>query len=71
MEPKGIPSLSDDDLHCLEKIVAAKFSEECEYSKRFGTKNGWNSNVKAKQLLRIVNSIRATKTSKRIKDQRW
>jgi hypothetical protein len=71
MEPKGISSLSEDDLKCLEKIVAAKFSEECEYSKTFGTKNGWNSNVKANQLLRIMNSIRSTKHSKKIKDQRW
>ena len=71
MEPKGISSLSEDDLKCLEKIVAAKFSEECEYSKTFGTKNGWNSNVKANQLLRIMNAIRATKTVRKIKDQRW
>ena len=71
MEPKGLSSLSEDDLKCLEKIVAAKFAEACEYAKTFDTKNGWHSNTKSQQLLRIMNAVRSTKTSKRIKEQRW
>jgi hypothetical protein len=71
MEPKGIASLSDEDLQCLEKIIAAKFTEACDYAKTFDTKNRWHSNIKSNQLLRIMNAVRSTKTSKRIKEQRW
>tara|TARA_Y100000385_G_scaffold221622_1_gene231354 strand:+ start:1096 stop:1359 length:264 start_codon:yes stop_codon:yes gene_type:complete len=71
MEPKGISSLSDEDLQCLEKIIAAKFTEACDYAKTFDTKNRWHSNIKSNQLLRIMNAVRSTKASKRIKEQRW
>jgi hypothetical protein len=71
MEPKGIMSLSDEDLQCLEKIVSTKFTEACDYAKTFDTKNRWHSNIKSNQLLRIMNAIRATKTVRKIKDQRW
>src|SRR6056300_593284 len=67
MDLKGLSSLSEDDLKCLEKIVSTKFAEACEYAKTFDTKNGWHSNAKSNQLLRIMNAVRTTKTSKRIK----
>jgi len=71
MPRNGIESLSDDDLKCLEKIVSAKFTEACDYAKTFDTKNRWHSNIKSNQLLRIMNAIRATKTVRKIKEQRW
>jgi hypothetical protein len=71
MEPKGLTSLSEDDLICLEKLVGAKFAEACEYAKTFDTKHGWNSNQRSNQLLRIMNAVKSTRSSKRIKEQRW
>jgi hypothetical protein len=71
MAQTGLPSLSDDDLLCLEKIIAKQFARECEYAKTFDTKNGWGSNQKSNQLLRIMNAVKTTRSSKRIKEQRW
>ena len=71
MPRNGIESLSDDDLKCLEKIISAKFTEACDYAKTFDTKNRWHSNIKSNQLLRIMNAVRSTKHSKKIKEQRW
>jgi len=71
MSTNGIESLSEEDLYYLEKMLAEKFSQECEYAKNFQTKNSWSSNEKTARTLRLMNAVRSTKNSLKIKRQRW
>lgn len=70
MRPNGIESLSDEDLLHLEKTLSRMFADECEEAKHFQSNNS-NARYKPQRTLRILNAVRATKQSKRIKEQRW